>query len=134
MKTKTNITNTRKTVTQTEGLGSESDKQFLPSDSKAPNTDRPRIDYAKRQTNRQLATRDLLAMLRTQAPDYLNLAQIVGKWVWILFTAPLPSTITASLAEFGFLQQNKQQVWHGLGIHTPRSFRTRTSRAFVATR
>jgi hypothetical protein len=111
MKTKTNITNTRKSVTQTEGLGSESDKQFLPSDSKTPNTDRPRIDYAKRQTNRQLTTRDLLALLRTQAPDFYNLAQVVGKWVWIQFTDKQPPTITAQLAEFGFHWNNKRQCW-----------------------
>jgi hypothetical protein len=109
MKTKTNITNTQKTVTQTQGLGSESDKQFLPTGSQTP--DRPVIDWQKRSANRNLPTRDLLALLRTEAPDLYSLAQIVGKWVWIQFPDKQPSTVTARLAQFGFHWNNKRKVW-----------------------
>jgi len=115
MKTKTNITHTQKTVTQTQGLGSESDKQFLPTGSQTPNqpprADRPVIDWQKRTANRNLPTQDLLALLRTEAPDFYNLAQIVGKWVWIQFAEKQPSTVTARLAQFGFHWNNKRQVW-----------------------
>jgi hypothetical protein len=113
MKTKTNSTNTQKTVTQNEGLGSESDKQFLPSDSKTPTPkpNAPRIDFARRRANRQLGTQDLLALLRTEAPRFYELAEVVGKWVWIQFTEKQPSDITARLAEFGFHWNNKRQVW-----------------------
>jgi hypothetical protein len=109
MKTKTNITNTQKTVTQTQGLGSESDKQFLPTGSQTK--DRPVIDWQKRTANRNLPTQDLLALLRTEAPDFYNLAQIVGKWVWIQFPDKQPSTTTARLAQFGFHWNNKRKVW-----------------------
>ena len=44
---------------------------------------RPRIDMAKRDTNRQLGTQALLVLLRTQAPALYDVAQIVGKWVWV---------------------------------------------------
>ena len=44
---------------------------------------RPRIDMAQRQTNRQLGTQALLTLLRSQAPALYDVAQIVGKWVWV---------------------------------------------------
>ena len=109
MKTKTNITNTQKTVTQTQGLGSESDKQFLPTGSQR--ADRPVIDWQKRTVNRNLPTQDLLALLRTQAPDLYNLAQIVGKWVWVQFPDKQAPEVTAVLAQLGFHWNNKRKVW-----------------------
>ena len=73
--------------------------------------DRPVIDWNQRNRNRQLPTAELLALLRSQAPDFFALAQIVGKWVWIQFEQKQPSTVTARLAEFGFHWNNKRQVW-----------------------
>ena len=43
----------------------------------------PRIDYARRQSNRELSTDQLLALLRTEAPRFYELAEVVGKRVWI---------------------------------------------------
>ena len=71
----------------------------------------PRIDFARRQSNRELPTEQLLALLRTEAPRFYDLAEVVGKWVWIQFTDRQPPTITAELAEFGFHWNNKRQVW-----------------------
>jgi hypothetical protein len=71
----------------------------------------PRIDFARRRANRQLGTQDLLALLRTEAPRFYELAEVVGKWVWIQFSEKQPSDITARLAEFGFHWNNKRQVW-----------------------
>ena len=71
----------------------------------------PRIDFARRRANRQLGTQDLLALLRSEAPRFYELAEVVGKWVWIQFTEKQPSDITARLAEFGFHWNNKRQVW-----------------------
>jgi len=53
---------------------------------------------AQRQTNRQLGTQALLALVRTQAPALYDIAQIVGKWVWMPFREKQPAEITSQLA------------------------------------
>ena len=84
MKTKTNITNSQATKTQTKGLGSESDRQLLPGSSAHSRTaDRPVIDWNKRNQNRNLPTRQLLDLMQATAPTLYAIAQIVGKWVWV---------------------------------------------------
>ena len=78
---------------------------------------RPRIDMAKRDTNRQLGTQALLALLRSQAPELYDLAQIVGKWVWVQFSEKQPPEITSQLAQLGFHWNNKRQCWqHPCGV------------------
>ena len=80
---------------------------------------RPRIDMAKRTANRQLATQALLALLRSEAPSLYDIAEVVGKWVWIEFPDKQPPQITSQLAQFGFHWNNNRQVWqHPCGILT----------------
>ena len=72
---------------------------------------RPQIDMALRRSNRKLATNKLLALLRTQTPNFFELAEVVGKWVWIRFDGKQPSTVTRVLAELGFHWNHKRQTW-----------------------
>ncbi|MBI5385966.1 MAG: hypothetical protein HZA90_14910 [Verrucomicrobia bacterium] len=89
---------------------------------RTPQSNRPRLDFAQRQANRQLATRDLLALLRSEAPKLYDLAQVVGKWVWIQFADKQPPQVTAVLAQLGFHWNNKRQVWqHPCGVLTEAS-------------
>jgi hypothetical protein len=83
------------------------------SESSQPSTlnSQPPIDFARRRANRQLRTQDLLALLRTEAPRFYELAEVVGKWVWIQFTDKQPPEVTRVLAELGFHWNNKRQVW-----------------------
>ena len=79
----------------------------------------PRIDFARRQANRELPTDQLLALLRSEAPRFYDLAEVVGKWVWIQFTEKQPREVTASLAQFGFHWNNTRQTWqHPCGALT----------------
>ena len=71
----------------------------------------PRIDYARRQANRELPTDQLLALLRREAPHFYDLAEVVGKWVWIQFTEKQPREVTATLAQLGFHWNNARQTW-----------------------
>ena len=71
----------------------------------------PRIDYARRQANRELPTDQLLALLRSEAPRFYDLAEVVGKWVWIQFTEKQPREVTATLAQLGFHWNNARQTW-----------------------
>jgi len=72
---------------------------------------RPEIDFALRRANRALETEKLLALLRSDAPRFFEVAEVVGKWVWIQFSDKQPSTITRVLSEFGFHWNNTRQAW-----------------------
>ncbi|MBI5385080.1 MAG: hypothetical protein HZA90_10380 [Verrucomicrobia bacterium] len=85
--------------------------------SRTPQSNRPRLDFAKRTANRQLSTRDLLALLRSEAPKLYDLAQVVGRWVWIQFSEKQPPQVTAVLAQLGFHWNTKRQLWqHPCGV------------------
>ena len=72
---------------------------------------RPKIDLALRRANRNLETEKLLALLRSNAPRFFELAEVVGKWVWITFTEKQPSEVTRVLAELGFHWNYSRQLW-----------------------
>jgi hypothetical protein len=70
-----------------------------------------RINFALRRTNRALHTEKLLALLRSNEPDFFQIAEVVGKWVWITFTEKQPSSVTRTLAELGFHWNHSRQAW-----------------------
>jgi hypothetical protein len=72
---------------------------------------RPQIDFDLRRANRALETEKLLALLRSDAPRFFEIAEVVGKWVWIQFSDKQPPTITSVLAELGFHWNNHRQTW-----------------------
>ena len=69
------------------------------------------IDFALRRANRALETENLLALLRIDAPRFFEIAEVVGKWVWVQFSDKQPPTITSLLAELGFQWNNHRQAW-----------------------
>jgi len=81
-----------------------------------------RIDFARRNRNRGLPTQSLLNLIRREAPEFWELAEVVGRWVWIQFDGKQPRQITAALSEFGFHWNNRRQVWqHPCGTVTARA-------------
>jgi hypothetical protein len=74
-------------------------------------TKRTKINLALRRKNRQLETEKLLALLRSKTPTLFELAEVVGKWVWIQFSDKQPPTLTRILAELGFHWNNTRQTW-----------------------
>ncbi len=103
-------TNT-KSKNQKSGLQSRPEQLSTETAGKAPNTDRPQIDFARRVANRQLDTESLLALLRNETPRFFELAEVVGQWVWLRFEGKQPSDVTRVLAELGFHWNNTRQVW-----------------------
>jgi hypothetical protein len=71
----------------------------------------PKIDLALRRANRALNTEKLLALLRNETPRFFEIAEVVGKWVWIQFTEKQPSEVTMVLSELGFHWNNTRQTW-----------------------
>ena len=108
---------TMKTKTQIKsGLGSRSAQL---------NTDKPRlarIDFARRRVNRTLDTETLLGLMRGTSPRFFELAEVVGRWVWIQFTEQPAVEVRQKLAQLGFHWNNTRQAWqHPCGL--PRSER-----------
>ena len=71
----------------------------------------PKIDLALRRANRALNTDNLLALLKKETPRFFQIAEVVGKWVWIQFTEKQPSEVTMILSELGFHWNNTRQAW-----------------------
>jgi hypothetical protein len=71
----------------------------------------PKINWEQRRENRRMDTEKLLELLRTQAPRFWELAEVIGKWVWISFTEKQPREITFALSQLGFHWNNKRQTW-----------------------
>ena len=98
----------------------------LSTEKTVPNSDSrpaaPRIDFARRRANRALGTEQLIALLRTEAPRFYEVAEVVGRWVWIQFAEKQPPQVTTVLAELGFHWNNKRQTWqHPCGALTQSS-------------
>jgi hypothetical protein len=71
----------------------------------------PRIDFKLRFKNRGLSTEKLLDVLYHDMPRFWELAQVVGKWVWIQFDDRQPPQTTAALSQFGFHWNRKRHLW-----------------------
>ena len=82
----------------------------------------PRISFKERRKNRALPTEGVLHLLRTEAPKFWEIAEVVGKWVWITFTERQPREVTAALSELGFTWNSVRQCWqHHGGTIAPRT-------------
>jgi precorrin-6B methylase 1 len=69
------------------------------------------IDLAARRVQSRFADERVLACCKTKAPRFWEMAEVVGKWVWIQFDEKQPPQITAELSELGFHWNNRRQVW-----------------------
>ncbi len=75
------------------------------------------IDFDIRRRNRELPTDKVLVLLQQEAPRFYELAEVVGKWIWIQFKEKQPREVTAILAQLGFHWNNTRQAWqHPCGI------------------
>jgi len=74
-------------------------------------TSRLPIDFDLRFQNRALNTENLLALLRRETPSFFEVAEVVGKWVWIQFKEIPAAEIRQQLAQLGFHWNNTRQAW-----------------------
>jgi hypothetical protein len=95
----------------TSSKSKKSELQSRPEQLSTSTGNRAKINYKKRFENRALNTESLLALLRSETPKFFELAEVVGKWVWIHFADKQPSDITRVLAELGFHWNNNRQTW-----------------------
>jgi len=90
----------------------------------------------ERRKNRMLPTEGVLHLLRTEAPKFWAICEVVGQWVWVQFSDKQPREVTMALSEFGFHWNNTRQVWqHPCGTwieRTPRDPREKYGSYFPA--
>jgi hypothetical protein len=90
----------------------------------APRSDtRLPIDTEARKKNRTLPTAKVLELLKTSNPGLFNLAEVVGKWVWVTFRETPAPELRQVLAQLGFHWNRERQAWqHPCGAFRLRGF------------
>ena len=69
------------------------------------------IDSEARKTNRTLPTEKVLALLQQQDRRLWELAEVVGKWIWVSFSEQPAPTVRQTLAQLGFHWNRTRQAW-----------------------
>jgi hypothetical protein len=69
------------------------------------------IDSEARKRNRTLPTPKVLEILKASNPGLFNLAEVVGKWVWVTFKEQPAAEIRQQLAQLGFHWNRERQAW-----------------------
>src|ERR1017187_3294964 len=65
----------------------------------------------KYNVNRELPTQRVLDLLKAQLPRQYELAEIVGKWIWLEFPAASHRAAANTLARLGFHWNQRRCVW-----------------------
>jgi hypothetical protein len=82
---------------------------------------RPYVNFEEREHNRQLPVERVLAVLKRWNPRQYELAEVVGKWVWITFPEQPIERVRAELSQLGFHWNNTRKCWqHPCGQTLPR--------------
>jgi len=69
------------------------------------------IDTEARKKNRTLPTEKVLALMEQQDRRLWELAEVVGKWVWVSFSESPAPTVRQTLAQLGFHWNRTRQAW-----------------------
>jgi len=95
----------------------QNQKSGLKSRSEQLNTER---DNAKHNANRELPTNTVLNFLKAQLPQQYELAEIVGKWIWLEFSPASHRAAANTLWRLGFHWNQRRCVWqHPCGAFAP---------------
>lgn len=82
---------------------------------------RPYVNFEERDRNRQLPVDKVLDTLRQWIPRAYELAEVVGKWIWITFPEQPVEKLRADLSQLGFHWNNTRKCWqHPCGETLPR--------------
>ena len=81
------------------------------------------IDAEARKKNRILPTAKVLSLLETSSPGLFNMAEVVGKWIWVAFRETPAPELRQTLAQLGFHWNRERQAWqHPCGAFRLRGF------------
>ena len=106
----------KKIMNSTYFSGEAAPASVQPADSKLPTE--KEIALATHCANRQLATERVLELLRAKFPRQYELAEIVGRWIWLDLQAPRQPA--AQLWRLGFHWNKRRSLWqHPCGEAAP---------------
>ena len=113
---KTTKTKTTKSELQSRPehpINGETNNTVQPPAAQPPKSDRilPYVNFEQREHNRSLSTDQVLDLLRQWLPEQFNLAEVVGKWIWVTFPEPPAEKIRGQLSQFGFHWNNHRKCW-----------------------
>lgn len=108
----------KKAMKSTNQIEASAPANVRPSSVSTTSTAQP--DYVRHCTNRQLATAAVLNYLRTRLPRQYELAEVVGKWVWLDVSPSRKPKLAALLWCLGFHWNQRRGVWqHPCGSFNP---------------
>ena len=109
---------TMKTTSQKKSNRLPQESKLVVPKAQTPETPQPErvdtrlpIDSEARKANRTLPTDKVLALLHTVNPDLFNLAEVVGKWIWVQFKEQPAPSLRQQLAQVGFHWNRERQAW-----------------------
>ena len=69
------------------------------------------IDTEARKKNRTLPITKVLELLKSSNPGLFNLAEVVGRWIWVAFRETPAPELRQQLAQLGFHWNRERQAW-----------------------
>ena len=88
--------------------------------SSVSKTSKAQPDFVRHCTNRRLSTEKVLNYLRTRLPNQYELAEVVGKWVWLDVSPARKPALASLLWALGFHWNQRRGVWqHPCGSFDP---------------
>jgi hypothetical protein len=116
--------NSEELLSRSEQVGGNSNSQTetATAPEAAPQKSaRPYVNFEERERNRQLPVERILAVLKRWMPRQYELAEVVGKWIWITFPDQPIERVRAELSQLGFHWNNTRKCWqHPCGQTLPR--------------
>ena len=89
----------------TAATAAQPEAQPVKTDNRLP------IDSEARKKNRTLPTEKVLALMEQQDRRLWELAEVVGKWIWVSFSESPAPTVRQTLAQLGFHWNRTRQSW-----------------------
>ena len=120
---KTEKQNKSELQSRSEQLSGNNNSQTAtaPAQPAPQKTVRPYVNFEERDRNRQLPVEKVLDTLRQWMPRAYELAEVVGKWIWITFPEQPVEKLRADLSQLGFHWNNTRKCWqHPCGETLPR--------------
>src|SRR5690606_12882254 len=78
--------------------------------------------FAAHKANRELPTQSVLDLLKAQLPRQYKLAGVVGRWIWLEFSARSHRAAANALWRLGFHWNQRRCLWqHPCGACAPYS-------------
>ena len=109
----------KKAMKTTNQIEASAPANVRPSESKISKTGKQQ-EFVRHCENRRLSTETVLNYLRTRLPRQYELAEVVGKWVWLDISPARKPGLASLLWALGFHWNQRRGVWqHPCGAFNP---------------